>query len=72
MLPSNESPKILDTMRHVKIEDGYMYINDRPGLGVDIDERECAKHPFKPTYIRHYVGTLTQIRPDDATSYYSK
>ena len=56
----------------VRIEDGFMYVNDRPGLGVDIDEKECAKHPFKATHLRHYVGTLTQIRPDDATSYYSK
>jgi galactonate dehydratase len=39
---------------------------------VDIDEKECAKHPFRATHLRHYVGTLTQIRPDDATSYYSK
>ncbi len=56
----------------VRIEDGFMYVNDRPGLGVDIDEKECAKHPFRATHLRHYVGTLTQIRPDDATSYYSK
>ena len=50
--------------------DGLMHIPDAPGLGIDICEEAIAKHPYKPTALRHYRGTLTEIRPDDAKSYY--
>jgi mannonate dehydratase len=30
-----------------EIKGGYMYSNDRPGLGIDIDEKLAAKFPFK-------------------------
>lgn len=50
----------------VKMQNGDMLINDAPGLGIDIDEEECAKHPFKPYALRHYIGTLTDIRPTDS------
>ena len=30
-----------------EIRNGYMYSNDRPGLGIDVDEKEAAKHPYK-------------------------
>jgi mannonate dehydratase len=29
-----------------EIEGGYMYANDRPGWGIDIDEKVAAKYPF--------------------------
>src|SRR5947209_2913678 len=40
------------TMREVfpgapQIKGGYMYSNDQPGLGVDIDEKLAAKFPYK-------------------------
>ena len=47
-----------------------MYANDRPGLGVDIDEAAAAKHPFEPHFLRHYVGTLTNVRPPDSRDYF--
>lgn len=28
-----------------QIRNGYMYANDQPGLGIDIDEKEAAKYP---------------------------
>lgn len=56
----------------VQIEDGAMVIPNRPGIGVDIREEEIAKHPYKPTALRHYRGTLTEIQPPDATAYYEK
>jgi len=28
------------------IKKGYMYVNEAPGLGVDIDEKEAAKYPI--------------------------
>ena len=30
-----------------EIRGGYMYSNDLPGLGVDLDEKAAAKYPFK-------------------------
>ncbi|MGI8990423.1 MAG: enolase C-terminal domain-like protein [Bryobacteraceae bacterium] len=30
-----------------EIKGGYMYANDRPGLGVDLDENLAAKFPYK-------------------------
>jgi mannonate dehydratase len=30
------------------IKGGYLYGNDRPGLGVDINEKMAAKYPLKP------------------------
>ncbi len=54
----------------VKFVDGFMYANDRPGLGVDIDEAAAAKHPFEPHYLRHYEGTLTNVRPPNSCDYY--
>ena len=56
----------------VTLRDGYMHIPDRPGLGVDIDEAAIAKYPYQPISLRHYKGTLTEIRPQNATAYFSK
>ena len=39
---------------------GYVYANDKPGLGVDIDETEAAKYPCENT-----VTTWTQTRGRD-------
>ncbi len=30
-----------------EISKGYLYANDRPGLGIDIDEKAAAKYPYK-------------------------
>ncbi len=54
----------------IQFENGSMRIPDKPGLGVDINENEIKKHPFEPKELRHYNGTLTDIRPDDETSYF--
>ncbi len=47
------------------IKNGYMYVNDAPGLGVDINEKAAAKYPahFKPGewQVRKRDGTI--IRP---------
>ena len=39
---------------------GYVYANDRPGLGVDLNEEEAAKYPCEKT-----VTTWTQTRARD-------
>ncbi|HZF63160.1 MAG TPA: enolase C-terminal domain-like protein [Chitinophagaceae bacterium] len=47
------------------IKNGYMYVNDAPGLGVEINEKAAAKYPahFKPGewQVRKRDGTI--IRP---------
>lgn len=45
-----------------EFRDGYVYANDKPGLGVDLDEREAAKYPCENT-----VTTWTQTRLADGT-----
>ncbi len=56
----------------VKFENGEMFIADKPGLGIDINVEEIKKHPFEPKELRHYKGTLTDIRPADAESYFKQ
>lgn len=44
-----------------KFEDGYMYIDDTPGIGVDIDEKAAEKFPYSPANLpvnRKADGTL--------------
>ena len=41
---------------------GYVYANDKPGLGVDLDEAEAAKYPCDSG-----VTTWTQTRLPDGT-----
>jgi mannonate dehydratase len=45
-----------------EVRDGYMYPNDRPGLGIDIDEKLAAKHPPKDE-----VEFWTQTRVPDGS-----
>lgn len=54
----------------IQFENGSMRIPDKPGLGVDINEDEIKKHPYEPKELRHYNGTLTDIRPDNETTYF--
>lgn len=41
-------------------KDGYVYANDKPGLGVDLIEKEAEKYPCENT-----VTTWTQTRRMD-------
>lgn len=45
-----------------EVRNGYMYPNDRPGLGIDIDEAQAAKYPCQD-----FVDTWTQARLPDGT-----
>ena len=56
----------------VKFENSEMFIPDLPGLGIDINEEEIGKHPYECRNLRHYVGTLTDIRPEGSTGYFQK
>ncbi|HWV23840.1 MAG TPA: mandelate racemase/muconate lactonizing enzyme family protein, partial [Thermomicrobiales bacterium] len=46
----------------VVVENGYVAMPDRPGLGIDINEEEAAKHPFKPEAMQRY------FHPDGAVA----
>ncbi|MBI4531348.1 MAG: starvation-sensing protein RspA, partial [Candidatus Latescibacteria bacterium] len=45
-----------------EVRDGYLYPNDRPGLGIDVNEGLAAKYPCKD-----YVDHWTQTRTPDGT-----
>jgi mannonate dehydratase len=47
-----------------EIRDGYMWANERPGLGIDIDEAQAARYPFPE---HRYNGAWEAIRMDDGT-----
>ena len=54
----------------VRFSDGLMYPSDRPGLGIELNEEAAVAHPKQDHWLRHYVGTLTNIRPPDSVKYY--
>ena len=60
------------TNEEVIFEDGCILINDKPGLGIDVCVEEVEKRPYHPINLRHYTGTLTDIRPKDDTIFYFK
>lgn len=58
------------TNEHLEYKDGYITISDKPGLGIDINEDECYKHPYAKHTLRHYTGALTDIRPAKTEFYF--
>ena len=60
------------TDEEVVFEDGYILIPEKPGLGIEVNEEVFEKYPYKPRNLRHYTGTLTDIRPNSDTVYYFK
>lgn len=46
-----------------EVRDGYMYPNDQPGFGIDIDEKMAARYPCGST-----IDTWTQTRLPDGTA----
>ena len=49
---------------------GDMLIGSKPGLGVDVNEEACGRHPYVAYDLRHYRGDLTDIRPADAVPFF--
>lgn len=56
----------------VRFENGQMHISDKPGLGIDIDEEAIKKYPYVPRQLRHYNGSLTDIRPAEAVNFFNR
>jgi galactonate dehydratase len=44
---------LVDEAYEKKIKNGYLDVPRRPGLGVELNEEEIAKHPYKPLYDVH-------------------
>lgn len=58
------------TNEALEYKDGFMKIPDKPGLGIEINEEECLKHPYQVHNLRHYTGALTDIRPAKTEFYF--
>ena len=58
------------TNESLEYSDGHISIPDNPGIGIEINEKECLKHPYKPHTLRHYTGALTDIRPAKTEFYF--
>ena len=58
------------TNEKLEYKDGYITIPDKPGLGIEINEEECLKHPYQVHTLRHYTGALTDIRPTKTEFYF--
>lgn len=58
------------TNESLEYENGFIKIPDKPGLGIEINEEECLKHPYKTHTLRHYTGALTDIRPEKTEFYF--
>lgn len=58
------------TNEQLLYHDGFIKIPDKAGLGIEINEKECLNHPYKPHTLRHYTGALTDIRPPKTKFYF--
>ncbi len=63
-----EAPRINDRLHEVfpgspTVKDGFMHVNEAPGLGIDINEKEAAKYPLP-----EFNYNWTQVRKNDGTS----
>lgn len=58
------------TNERVVFNKGEIMMPEGIGLGLELNEECCAKYPYQPIDLRHYKGTLTDVRPADKTSTY--
>ncbi|WP_304233007.1 enolase C-terminal domain-like protein [Jiulongibacter sediminis] len=63
-----ESVHFSDTLKEIFpgspwVENGYMYVNEAPGHGVDINEKEAKKYPIPAVQMNNW----TQLRKNDGT-----
>jgi mannonate dehydratase len=59
---------------HPEVKNGYVYANDRPGWGMDVDEKLAAKYPYsavkdRPVTGRNLNGGWGDYRWPDGTIY---
>lgn len=63
-----EGPRFSDRLQEIfpgcpETKNGYLHVNDKPGFGVDIDEKLAAKYPLP-----EHPGYWTPIRRRDGTA----
>jgi galactonate dehydratase len=58
------------TSEQLRLADGCLLVPDRPGLGLELLTENFVEYPYRPVALRHYRGTLTDIRPPEAVPYY--
>jgi galactonate dehydratase len=58
------------TNENLEYKDGKIKIGNKPGLGIELNEEECLKHPYVEHNLRHYTGALTDIRPPETEFYF--
>lgn len=58
------------TNENLVYENGRIRIGDKLGLGIELNEEECLKHPYVEHNLRHYTGALTDIRPPKTEFYF--
>lgn len=49
-----------------QVKNGYLYANDRPGFGIDLDEEKAAKYPCsyrEPGWLLARTTDGTAVRP---------
>lgn len=71
MLTDSHFRKLITT-EEVVYEDGCILVPQKPGLGIDVNVDEVLNRPYKPRNLRHYTGTVTDIRPKNDCEYYFK
>lgn len=60
------------TNEEVVYDNDCVEIPNKRGLGIELDEDLIQTRPYAPHLLRHYTGTLTDIRSKDDTVYYFK
>ena len=58
------------TNERVVFDKGSILIPEGVGLGLELNEENCLKYPFQPVDLRHYKGTLTNVRPENQSGTY--
>ena len=58
------------TNEKVVFKNGFIQIPEGVGLGLELKEENMDKYPMQPIDLRHYKGTLTDVRPAGKTCYY--
>ncbi len=48
---------------------GEITIPDVPGLGLELDEEACLRHPYQRHPNRHFEGNATAIKPEGAVPF---
>jgi len=54
------------TTEDLILEDGYLVIPDRPGLGIELKEENLSKYPYEPVMLKHYKGMTLFLREPKA------